>query len=408
MIIKKPTIHSMNRRSYYCDYSRPGIYHITLKAAEALRHPFGRVVGDIDKPDGDPDAPHVELTPIGQMVEQELLHSISLHYPMMEVQDYVIMPEHMHFIIKGHRRIVSKNGCTMNLGQVIAGYKYGCNHRWWEMTGQLLDQRPEATGTKRPEATGTKRLEAANTHVASSSAAGTQGAMPLPTLFSEGFTDVIPLNEEAVAQKRAYIKGNPRSRLLRASHRAWLQPQRGCIDTALTLPALKDYLQRECAPSQCTPEVLAAIERRLLLTDGTITCDSYGNRELLRRRCLPVVCHRKDSKRQEVQKQRCLEAAKQGAVLVSARIASGERAIIDEAVHQGFPAVLIADNGFPEVYHPSAERINQCAAGQLLYVGPWTYRYRLKDEGITVAECKTMNRVALALCQTSDSWWLSA
>ncbi len=236
MIIKKPTIHSMNRRSYYCDYSRPGIYHITLKAAEALRHPFGRVVGDIDKPDGDPDAPHVELTPIGQMVEQELLHSISLHYPMMEVQDYVIMPEHMHFIIKAHRRIVSKNGCMMNLGQVIAGYKYGCNHRWWEMTGQLLDQRPEATGTKRPEATGTKRPEAtgtklpeaANTHVASSSAAGTQGAMPLPTLFSEGFTDVIPLNEEAVAQKRAYIKGNPRSRLLRASHRGASHHRRGC------------------------------------------------------------------------------------------------------------------------------------------------------------------------------------
>ena len=90
MSIKKPTIHSMNRRSYYCDYSRPGVYHVTLKTAEALRHPLGKVVGDIDKPDGDPKAPHVELTPLGRMVEQELLHSIALHYPMMEVQDLLL------------------------------------------------------------------------------------------------------------------------------------------------------------------------------------------------------------------------------------------------------------------------------------------------------------------------------
>lgn len=71
----------MDRRSNYKNYELPGIYHITLKAAEALRSPFGKVVGKIDKPDGDPEAPSVALTPVGEMVEQELLHSISAHYP---------------------------------------------------------------------------------------------------------------------------------------------------------------------------------------------------------------------------------------------------------------------------------------------------------------------------------------
>ena len=42
MSIKKPAIHSMNRRSYYCDYSGAGVYHVTLKTAEALRHPLHR------------------------------------------------------------------------------------------------------------------------------------------------------------------------------------------------------------------------------------------------------------------------------------------------------------------------------------------------------------------------------
>lgn len=70
------------------------------------------------------------------MVEQELLNSIREHYPMIEVQDYVVMPEHMHFIIEVHSPIVSKNGRKQHLGQVMAGFKKGCNHRYWALTGQ--------------------------------------------------------------------------------------------------------------------------------------------------------------------------------------------------------------------------------------------------------------------------------
>ena len=105
------------------------------------------------------------------------------------------------------------------------------------------------------------------------------------------------------------------------------------------------------------------------------------------------------------QQARCLEEAESGAVLVSPRIAKGEQAIIDAAVQRGFPVVLIADNGFPEVYHPSTERIERCAAGMLLIVTPWQYHYRSKDENITVIECKTMNCLAQALCRTRDNWW---
>ena len=134
-MIRKPTIHRMDRRSEYKNYMLPGIYHITVKAADSLRSPFGKVVGDINKPDGDPDAPRVALSPVGQMVEQELLHSIAAHYPMVEVQDYVIMPEHMHFIVAVKRKIVNSQGREAHLGQVIAGYKKGCNRRYWEQTG---------------------------------------------------------------------------------------------------------------------------------------------------------------------------------------------------------------------------------------------------------------------------------
>jgi len=403
----------MNRRSAYKNYTLPGIYHITVRTVETLRHPLGKVVGDMDKPDGDPEAPHVELSPVGQMVEHELLHSIAAHYPMVTVDAYVIMPEHLHFILVVSKPIVSSSGRHTHLGQVIAGFKKGCNCAYWDITGQTgTAGEPPSTGTGEPPSTGAGKAPSTGAgnmlSVPCGSPAGkrtpSNGSTGRPVLFAPGYCDVMPVDAAQLEQQRAYIKGNPRSRLMRSSNRERLQPQRGGIDTALTLSALRGYLQRECAVSQLTG--LSALESRLRTIDGYVTCDSYGNRELLDRQCLPVVCHRKDARRMEEQKGRCLEAAAQGVVLVSARIAKGEREIIDEAIARGFASIIVADNGFPEVYHPSEERIKQCAASQLLIVSPWVYRYRPKDESITVAECKTMNCIAQALCRTRDSWWI--
>ena len=471
-MILQPTIHRMDRRSSWKNYMLPGIYHVTVKAAEHVRSPFGKVVGSIDKPDGDPDAPRVALSPVGQMVEQEMLHSITAHYPMIEVQDHIIMPEHLHFILVVKRKIVNSLGRPTHLGQVIAGFKLGCNHRWWKMTGQQM-MRPEEEMAKGSPAAEPLGAGAGLQGVAAEplgTGAGLQGAAAeplgtgagrlrrqgphhiatLPSIFQEGYCDVMPIDAAQLEQQRAYIKGNPRSRLMRTSNREWLQPRRGGVNTALTIPALRGYLQRECARAQFSAEAFAQIEGRLLKEKATggeipgggtagredrtagredrtagredrtagrgignagrevgtwITCDTYGDRKLLERRLLPVVCHRKDAKRFGEQKQRCLTEATRGAVLVSPRIAKGEQAIIDEAMQRGNPVVLIADNGFPEIFHPSIERIERCAEGKLLIATPWEYHYRLKDEGITVMECKTMNCVAQALCRLSDDWW---
>ena len=123
------TNHNMQRRSPGNNYTNPGIYHITITISDRKSQSLGRVVGCLQYPDGHPDAPKVELTAIGKMVEYELLHSISYHYPFIEVQDYVIMPEHMHFILNVKNSIISKNGRMTHLGQVIVGFKEGCMSR---------------------------------------------------------------------------------------------------------------------------------------------------------------------------------------------------------------------------------------------------------------------------------------
>lgn len=416
----------MDRRSNCHHYSWPGVYHLTIKVNGTLYQPLGRVVGDSNEADGKPNAPRVELSETGRMVEYELTTSISRHYPMVEVQDYVVMPEHLHAIVVVKRRIVTANGREAHLGQVIAGFKKGCNRRFWEIEERR--GKPAATRTAMPAGAsspmpGVASSSASSPGVAAAGAASSRGAGVCPAvypqgykvpsqastgrlpLFAYGYVDVMPVDEKQLDTQRQYIRNNPRSRLMRTQNRAWLQPQRRAIPTALSLSALKGYLLRECRPSQTVAQAWNGIQPRLLAEDGLVVCDSYGNRELLACRLLPVVCHRKDIPLFERQRQCCLREAECGAVLVSARIAKGEQAIMDEAVSLRYPVVLVVDNGFPEVYHPSERRVQLCADNRLLLVSPWRYRYWPVGASIGAVECKTMNGVVQSLCRMKDSWW---
>lgn len=407
----------MKRRSQAHDYSFMGVYHITINVARGLKQPLGRIGGQLCKPDGDSDAPHVDLSPVGRMVEEELRESIHRFYPMLEVQDYVVMPEHLHFLLVAHSDVVSQSGKLTHLGHVIAGFKYGCNKRYWAMMGRI-NLATESPGTLAPTAPGTLATTAPGTHA--TPAPETLGAErrqndgsvlgdsvakeKLPPLFEAGYCDIMPVDADQLATQRAYIHANPRSRLMRMTNQQWLHPQRHTIDTAVSLRALYGYLQREC-PRQLTDEVFSTLVNRLLKVGDSVVCDSYGSKELLSRRLLPVVCHRKDASLFEQQKDCCLREAAAGAVLVSARISKGEQEIMDAVLLRGYPIIRIEDNGFPEIYHPSADRMDCCAAGQQLLIAPWSYQYRTREDSISVPFCKTMNCVAQAICKMRDDWW---
>ena len=426
----------MQRRSSAHDYRLPGIYHVTIRVAEELWQPLGAVVGN------DAASASVALTAAGAAVERELLTAISAHYPMVTVDAYVIMPEHLHFLLIVREPLVSSSGRSAHLGQVIAGFKQGCNRAYWAATGQEdLAAKPQGTVAAKPQgtvattgatgaATGTvtatgatgetEATEATEATGATGATEATTGASSVhggfaarkerfssgrAALFAPGYCDVMPVEAGQLETMRAYIADNPRSRWLRTHDRLRLQPQRGTIVTALTLPALHGYLQRECPPHLFTAEIWGQIEGRLLTANGRIVCDSYGDLTLLQRRLLPVVCHRKDKPLYEQQRERCLTAASAGAMLVSPRIAKGEQNILDAAASEGHPVAIVSDNGFPDVYHPSASLTEHCGDGRLLIVSPWQYQYRGKEDAVSVPFCKTMNCVAQALCRQKDEWW---
>ena len=291
----------MGWRGSQKNYRWPGTYHITISVLERQQQPLGRIVGDVSKPDGDPLAPKVHLSEIGKMVEHELLHSIHAHYPMIDVEDYVVMPDHLHFIVVVHRDIVSSHGRDTHLGQVIAGFKKGCNRRYWELTGQtaqIWQGQPAVASPSLCPPSASFSLPA----VSPSSAVGSLPAVypqaslassqpskipsdastGRPPLFSYGYVDVMPLKEGQLERQREYIRNNPRYRLMRQQHPKWLVAQRASVTTALTLLALKGYLQRECGATQFNTDKWEMLQQRLLTENNAIVCDSYGNSQLLR------------------------------------------------------------------------------------------------------------------------------
>ena len=411
----------MTRRASFSDYTASGIYHITLTVTDGLGPVLGQVVGNLSQPDGSPDAPRVELTAIGQMVEQQLTQSIPAHYPMVEIQDHIVMPDHLHAIIEVHGTLIGTNGRPTHLGQVIAGFKKGCNHGYWQLIGQTDESAASAAPAAPVGASAASAAPAALVGVSAErfprsepQATAPHAPYKVPSdastsrtpLWNPGYCDVQPLRAGQLATQRAYIRANPRSRLLRMSNRDWLTARRRSIDTRLTLPALRGYMARECSDDDISPLRLNPIMAQLMVGNGgTIVCDCYGDRSLLERRLLPVVCHRKDKALRAKQLRRCFGEAENGAVLVSARIAPDEQAIIDAATEAGFPVVRVIPDGIPDRYHPSAELTTLCAAGLMLLVTPWQYRHRPSDEPITARECKTMNCVVQAICRLKDDWW---
>lgn len=70
-----------------CDYSKSGLYFVTI-CTDDRRHYFGEVVDS-----------EMELSNIGQIVDLFWLE-IPVHHPYAILDEYVVMPNHLHGILK--------------------------------------------------------------------------------------------------------------------------------------------------------------------------------------------------------------------------------------------------------------------------------------------------------------------
>ena len=83
-----------NRLAEY-DYSQPNAYFITICTKDKRNLFWDSVGASIARPNT------VQLSEEGKIVE-EAIQNIYKHYPMISVDNYVIMPNHIHLLLQIH------------------------------------------------------------------------------------------------------------------------------------------------------------------------------------------------------------------------------------------------------------------------------------------------------------------
>lgn len=345
----------MLRRCIGWDYSQPCIYMITVVLANRQGQALGEVIVDSIDDNGTPTAAHCELTALGKAVA-DCWEAISHFYPQVQIIGKQVMPDHFHGILW----VKEPLGC--HLGQVIKGFKLGCN---------------KAARAICPAALG-----------------------PNGGLFAEGFQDTILFRDGQLEKMINYIKSNA---LRLAVKRA--------------MPGLFTMV-RDLGVVVASPVITDKIGDNITLHFAAI-----GNRTLLERPMIQVQCSRRhfgyrrvpkpggalkiardangepvvefSTPEYETRRDELLAAARHGTTLISPCISDGERQIAREALNEGLSLVTMQNKGFSKMQKPSGRYFEACAAGRLLVLAPAAWPYTPAEKRMTRDDATAMNR----LCQ---------
>ncbi len=353
---------SMKRRDSHHDYAERRMYMITIEV-EGRRALFGRVEGDVAAPNGSDEAPHIVLSALGKMVQDEWL-GIPGFFPQIEVMAVQMMPDHMHGIL------FVKDRLPVHLGQVISGFKAGCRKM---MRGETPAE-PMLAGKERetpvePMLAGKERETSVELMLAGKereifqqgTVAPSSGSGYMP-LFAKGYNDLILRSYEELEKWKNYLRENPRRLMMKRSNPEFLRPFFG-------------------------------------LRIGEFTFNGIGNRGLLQveRRVAVRVSRRLVGEDLDRTVERVLREAREGAVLVSPAISPGEKRIMRAAFDEGLPTIVIVENGFTKLSKPHGEQFYACGEGRLLMLSAWEHHNDKRK--LTAYQCVQMNMMAFAICK---------
>lgn len=230
---KKP---SMQRRCVDHDYTARRMYMVTM-VTEGRKALFGKVMGRSEAIEPSPEAPHIELSPLGEAVAG-IWRSISSHHPEVKVVALQMMPDHLHAILFVRAQMEKP------LGKVLLGVKQACNQAFRELMTEEV-------------------VAVAQQHAQQSRDNG--------LLFAKGFNDQILLREGQLERWLNYLKDNPRRLLMKRENPDLFRVQRGLVFAGISFSAIGNRfllerplkLQVQCSRRISEEELKAKIKECL-------------------------------------------------------------------------------------------------------------------------------------------------
>ena len=331
---KKP---SMKRRCDKHDYTQRGIYMITM-ATEGRLPLFGTLKGNPLSTSGD-DKPQVILSVLGERLK-DCWKDIPAHYPEVSVIKLCIMPDHIHGVL------FVKEKMPHHLGTIINGFKAGTRKAARELgviTATMSPSTEPAPSVKYTEAS-------------------PQSKKPQGVLWEPGYNDRILLQEGQLQRMLNYLDDNPRRLLLKQAHSQFFKP-----------------LGK--------------------LTVAGLEMEAMGNPNLLNNPIkLQVQCSRHLYQNEiEQRKQYFLNAAQQGAVIVSPCISPGEKEIATAILEAQLPLIVLLLKSFPPFFKPQPHYLIACAEGRLLMISPYPWQNEKIDN--MRQRCLQLNDIAAEICK---------
>lgn len=69
--------------------------------------------------------------------------------------------------------------------------------------------------------------------------------------------------------------------------------------------------------------------------------------------------------------------------------------------NEGFPQIILLENGFTSYQKPQGRQFDACARGQILLIAPW--QHHNEQRRITREQCLQLNALAKEICKKEEA-----
>lgn len=338
---------------------------------EGRKRIFGYIDGFAKGKVGTNEAPHMVLSEFGKRVLLEEIPKINNFYPMVEVWRVTIMPDHIHLLL----RVKAELPEGKHLGTIIRGFKTGCSRAWWQFEDEKKtsgDTQGTTAGNKKEPTVPEVSPSEISPTVPEVSPSGKKIAKEQrPVLFEAGYHDRIINRPGMLNNIKRYMAENP---------------LRACI--------------REECPKLMERQLHLLIAGREYAAFGNLFLLKYPQKE-------QVFFHRRDkatgqptelTETYQQERAQLIRLAEEGTVLVTPGISKGESLIVNDALENHLPLILVQKEPITQYWKPSQRRFYACASGRLLILAPWKL-----DEDSDYGRFHRLNDLAKEICEATET-----